>query len=55
MAQTVVPVLPDDSEDSLAARVLIQEHLIYPAAVRGFVEGRLTLVDGRARLDDKAP
>ena len=51
VAQTAVPVLADDSEDSLAARVLTQEHLIYPAAVRSFVEGRLTLVDGRVRLD----
>ena len=51
VAQTAVPVLADDSEDSLAARVLTQEHLIYPAAVRSFVEGRLTLVDGCVRLD----
>jgi phosphoribosylglycinamide formyltransferase-1 len=51
VAQSAVPVLADDSEDSLAARVLAQEHLIYPAAVRSFVEGRLTLVEGRVRLD----
>lgn len=36
-----VPVLPDDTEDSLAQRVLEQEHLIYPRAVRWFLEGRL--------------
>jgi phosphoribosylglycinamide formyltransferase-1 len=33
LAQAVVPILPDDSADSLAARVLTQEHLIYPQAV----------------------
>lgn len=33
LAQAVVPVLPDDDADSLAARVLSQEHLMYPAAV----------------------
>jgi phosphoribosylglycinamide formyltransferase-1 len=33
LAQAVVPVLPDDSEDALAARVLTQEHLIYPQAI----------------------
>jgi phosphoribosylglycinamide formyltransferase-1 len=33
LAQAVVPVLPGDDADSLAARVLTQEHLIYPAAV----------------------
>jgi len=33
LAQAVVPVLPDDDEHTLAARVLTQEHLIYPRAV----------------------
>ena len=33
LAQAVVPVLPDDTEDTLAARVLTQEHLIYPRAI----------------------
>jgi phosphoribosylglycinamide formyltransferase-1 len=33
LAQAVVPVLPDDNEDTLAARVLTQEHLIYPRAI----------------------
>lgn len=33
LAQAVVPVLPDDTEDTLAARVLTQEHIIYPQAV----------------------
>jgi len=37
--QAVVPVLPGDTADVLAARVLTQEHLIYPKAVRAFFEG----------------
>ncbi|MEO7887366.1 MAG: phosphoribosylglycinamide formyltransferase [Polaromonas sp.] len=36
LAQAVVPVLPGDTADTLAARVLTQEHLIYPQAVRAF-------------------
>jgi phosphoribosylglycinamide formyltransferase-1 len=36
LAQAVVPVLPGDTADTLAARVLTQEHLIYPKAVRNF-------------------
>lgn len=43
--QAAVPVLADDDEGSLAARVLVQEHRIYPQAVRWFVEGRLALTD----------
>ncbi len=39
--QGAVPVLADDSEESLAARVLEVEHRIYPQAVRWFVEGRI--------------
>ncbi len=38
LAQAVVPVLPGDSAATLAARVLTQEHLIYPQAVRAFFE-----------------
>ncbi len=37
LAQAVVPVLPDDTSDTLAARVLTQEHLIYPQAVAQFL------------------
>ena len=44
--QAVVPVLPGDDEAALAARVLEQEHRIYPQAVRWFVEGRLSLGAG---------
>jgi phosphoribosylglycinamide formyltransferase-1 len=49
IAQAAVPVLDGDTPDSLAARVLEQEHLIYPEAVRHFAEGRLVVVDGRVR------
>jgi phosphoribosylglycinamide formyltransferase-1 len=38
LAQAVVPVLPGDTAETLAARVLTQEHLIYPQAVRAFLE-----------------
>jgi phosphoribosylglycinamide formyltransferase-1 len=33
LAQAVVPILPDDTANTLAARVLTQEHLIYPRAI----------------------
>jgi len=50
--QARVPVLPGDDAETLAARVLEQEHRIYPLAVRWFAEGRLRLApDGRALLD----
>jgi len=47
VAQAAVPVLADDTETSLSARVLAQEHLIYPRAVRWFVEGALRVQDNR--------
>ena len=40
LARVVVPVLPGDTADALAARVLVQEHIIYPQAVRAWLEGR---------------
>ena len=49
VAQSAVPVLPDDTEETLAARVLAQEHLIYPQAVRSFVEDRLKIGQGKVR------
>ncbi|MDB5814984.1 MAG: phosphoribosylglycinamide formyltransferase [Rhodocyclales bacterium] len=48
--QAAVPVRDDDDEQSLAARVLAQEHRIYPQTVRWFVDDRVVLVDGRARV-----
>jgi len=44
--QKCVPVLPEDTEETLTARILEQEHIIYPEAVRLFVEGKLK-VEGR--------
>ncbi len=41
--QAAVLVAPDDTEESLAARVLLEEHRIYPEAVRLFAEGRLQI------------
>ena len=48
-----VPVLPADTADSLAARVSLQEHLIYPLAVRWFLQGRLQLDGDHAVLDGR--
>ena len=44
--QAAVPVYDDDTEESLGARVLEQEHVIYPKAIQLYVEGRLK-VEGR--------
>jgi phosphoribosylglycinamide formyltransferase-1 len=41
--QAAVPVAPDDTEETLAARILVEEHRIYPEAVRLFAEGRLQI------------
>lgn len=51
--QAVVPVLPGDDEDALAARVLVQEHRIYPQAVSWFVADRLS-IDAAGRVDVRA-
>lgn len=47
VAQAVVPVLDDDTETTLAARVLQQEHRLYPEAVRRFAAGELQIRNGR--------
>jgi len=41
LAQATVPVLPDDDEERLAARVLVEEHRLFPQVVRAALEGRL--------------
>jgi phosphoribosylglycinamide formyltransferase-1 len=48
--QAAVPVLPDDTEDALAARVLAQEHKVLPQAVRWFLDGRLKLKGNHALI-----
>ena len=52
--QAAVPVLPDDDEDSLGARILRQEHRIYSQAIQWFAEGRLKVEGRRARLEPSA-
>jgi phosphoribosylglycinamide formyltransferase-1 len=54
IVQAVVPAYPDDSEESLSARILEQEHLIYPKAIQLYAEGRLRVV-GRKVLVDGLP
>jgi phosphoribosylglycinamide formyltransferase-1 len=49
--QAAVPVLAKDGAKSLAARVLAQEHVIYPRAVRWALEGRLRMKDGVIRIE----
>lgn len=49
--QAAVPILDEDTADTLAARILVQEHKIYPCAVQLFAEGRLR-VDGRRVIID---
>ncbi|NHZ43070.1 phosphoribosylglycinamide formyltransferase [Massilia aquatica] len=48
-----VDVLPGDTPDTLAARVLVQEHTLYPRAIRLFVEDRLSIDNGDVRIADK--
>ena len=51
--QARVSVLASDSAESLAERVIVKEHEIYPLAARWFLEGRLRLGDDGAYLDDQ--
>lgn len=48
-----VDVLAGDTPDTLAARVLVQEHRLYPRAIRLFVEDRLSIDNGDVRIADK--
>jgi phosphoribosylglycinamide formyltransferase-1 len=52
IAQAAVPVLANDTEDTLAARVLTQEHRIYPQALRWLADGRVRMADGKALWSD---
>lgn len=51
LAQAAVPVLPGDTEASLAARVLVQEHRLYPAALAWLAAGRVRVVGAVAEID----
>jgi phosphoribosylglycinamide formyltransferase-1 len=55
IVQAVVPVLEGDAEEDLAARILAEEHRIYPRAVQWFAERRLSLEGRRVRLDGARP
>ena len=55
VAQAAVPVLADDTEDSLAARVLAQEHVIYPLALRLAALGQAGSGDASAALVNPLP
>ena len=45
--QDTVPVLDDDTEETLAARVLEKEHILYPRAIELYVDDKLELLDDR--------
>ncbi len=48
IAQAAVPVLPGDTADTLAARILVEEHRLYPEALRLVAEGKVKLENGKA-------
>lgn len=52
ISQAAIQVMPNDTEETLATRVLQQEHRIYPEAVRWFVEGRLKLSNNHVEVDN---
>jgi phosphoribosylglycinamide formyltransferase-1 len=54
IAQAAVPVMPGDDEASLSARILVEEHRLYPLAVRLAVTGKVTIVGTRTRVDAEA-
>ena len=53
IAHTQVPVVAGDDENTLAARVLAEEHRLYPRVARWFLEDRLQFADGHISLDGK--
>jgi phosphoribosylglycinamide formyltransferase-1 len=48
--QSAVPVLEGETEASLTARILVEEHRLYPEAIRLYAEGRLEVVGGRVTI-----
>ena len=50
VAQAAVPVLPSDTVDTLSKRVLREEHIVYPRAIKWFLEGRLVIDNGRVSV-----
>ena len=55
LAQAAVPVLPGDDEAALAARVLAQEHILYPMALRAFIDGTAAWPSPGAALLNPCP
>jgi len=53
IVQAAVPVFPGDTPETLAERVLKEEHRIYPLAIRWFLENRLSVAAGRVLLDGR--
>lgn len=53
VAQSAVPVLENDTEDSLSMRILKEEHILYPEAVKMFAEGRLQINNGKVIIKDR--
>ena len=51
--QVVVPILPDDTEGDLSARILVEEHRIYPESLRLWSDGRLLIEDRKVRILDE--
>ena len=51
--QARVPIIEGDTADSLASRVIVEEHKIYPIAARWLLQGRMRLTEHGAFLDDK--
>ncbi len=52
--QAAVPVLVDDTEETLAARIVTQEHRIFPEAIRLYQQGRLKIAGRRVEISDDA-
>jgi phosphoribosylglycinamide formyltransferase-1 len=55
VAQARIPVLPGDTPQTLAERLLVQEHLLYPRAIRLVVEGRVSIENGEVRIAGDHP
>jgi phosphoribosylglycinamide formyltransferase-1 len=50
--QAAVPVLDGDTEDTLAARILKEEHKIYPLAIQSFADGKIEICGRKVRIND---
>jgi phosphoribosylglycinamide formyltransferase 1 len=55
LVQAAVPVLDTDTEETLAARILVQEHRCYPRALSLWAEGRVRIEGRRVRIEGAAP